>query len=714
MLNRKGSWRPFNLWSYFIALVFFFTALQVSARLVVQLGFLKESLTLAQGFGAHFYGLRFDLRLACLAAGVPLLAGFMPWLHRWISPLHGQWFGPRGRLWWFWPSLAASLTSIWVMLVYADLGQMAYWQERLNVGVLYLLKDFRTNTKVLWDSYPVVWLSLFTVILASLTFRLTSRLARFCSEPSGLYQSKYTLLSREPLNGSQSAQRDWISTLWRRLARALPHLTMVFLVLLLIHGRWSQYPLRWSDLVRIGHPPAEVLAINPLQNIVDTLAYRRPQFDLTVTRRAYPAMSQYLQVESPNVQTLDFSRRSVPRADATLPKDSNVVVVIMESLSGYKTSLHGNRLDPTPFLKQLADEGWWFNRFASAHPLTARGVYSIVMSRPDVAAGDTASRNPGAIRHKSLVTAWQDHQPYYFIGGSTSWANVRGMLTKAVPQVKIYEEENFKTPRTDVWGLSDRNLFLESIGILNQHVEQKKSPFFAFIQTAANHRPYTIPIDDPDFKVLRKREAELIENGIGSGNEEYNAIRLMDHSVRVFMEKARQTAWFENTVFVFLGDHGTIGTVPSYMPAWMQAKEMATIHTPLILYAPKFLKPRRFDTLGQQADLLPTLIDLSGRAAELRGMGRSLLAERPGQAGLLYNMQVGGSQIGWFDGRYYAKRRQQDDANDSAPNPIQLYDLSDISRHQHNIASQNEALAQRLGDHLDAYYQTARYLLMNP
>ncbi len=707
------NWRGRTLWRYFFRLVLIFTVLQVGARVALQFAFFGNLLTLSQASIAHFYGLRFDLRLACLVAGVPLLAGSIPWIGRWLHPITGRLLGSKASLWWFWPGLGALVVGLWSLLIYADFGNMAYWQQRLNVGVLYLLQDLETNSKVLWDSYPVLLLSTGTVVLVIASFALFKRNASSLASDVASLNSPSTSTSK-------------------RGQRFLINFALVGVVIFLVHGRWSQYPLRWSDLVRVGHPPAEQLAINAVQNIVDTLAYRKPQFDRQAAEAAYPTMAPWLGVPprqnstSPSPKLLSYARTPLARVEPIIAKDTNVVLVVLESFSGYKSSLHGNKLNPTPYLKQLADQGWWFNRFGSAHPLTARGIYSIITSRPDVMAGDTASRNQQAILHQSLIAAWSEHQPFYFIGGSTSWANVRGLLTKAVPKVKIYEEETFKTPRTDVWGLSDRNMFYESLAILNRHHSETKKPFFAVIQTAANHRPYTIPSDDPEFKVDPKPEAEVLAHGIGGGAAEYNAIRLMDHSVAKFMERARQSPWFDNTVFVFLGDHGTIGEVPSYMPDWMQAKEMATIHTPLILFAPKFLKPQQFDTLGQQADLLPTLLDMSGQTHELRGLGRSLLGDRPGQAGLLYSIHVGGSQYGWFDGRYFAKlldggqpakvSKALDQAGRDAAimARVQLFDLSERSKQHLDIAAQEPEKAKRLGAFLEAYYQTARYLLMNP
>jgi Sulfatase len=689
ILNWHGRW----VWVYAVGLICLLVLMQASARLVMQLAFFQDSLSFSQGLTAHIFGTRFDLRLACIAASVPLLISAIPWIGKKLHPVSGTILGSTGRLPQVWPVLAAVLVGIWSLIVYADFGNMAYWTQRLNVGVLFLLNDFDTNSRVLWDSYPVATLAASTVALSWLTAFLMRRWA--------------ARLARTTLHSNQTAASTAKSR--TKTKSVLINLFLVAVIIFCIHGRWSQYPLRWSDLVRVGHAPAEQLAINPVQNIVDTMAYRKPQFNAKAVTAAYPQIAPWLGAAPTASQALNFARTPQPRAEPIIPKNANVVLVILESLSGYKTSLHDNQLNPTPYLKSLADQGWWFNRFGSAHPFTARGVYAIITSRPDVSAGDTASRNPQAILHRSLISAWTEHQPYYFIGGSTSWANVRGLITKAVPGVQIFEEENLKTPRTDVWGLSDRNLFYESIGKLNQHVTEKKTPFFAVIQTAANHRPYTIPSDDPEFKVLPASDQEVSKHGLLGGAAEFNAIRLMDHSVAKFMEKARQTTWFDNTVFVFLGDHGTSGPVPPYMPAWMQAPDMAVIHTPLIFYAPKFIQPKRIDTLGQQADVLPTLLDMTGRSAELRGFGRSLLAERPGVAGLLTSFQVGGSQYGWFDGRYYAKISES-----RGPSKVQLFDLSEVAKHQIDIASQEPERTRQLAQHLEAYYQTARYLIVNP
>jgi hypothetical protein len=50
------------------------------------------------------------------------------------------------------------------------------------------------------------------------------------------------------------------------------------------------------------------------------------------------------------------------------------VVVLCESFSGYKSSMWGNPLDPTPYFATLARDGVFFDNCFTRHFGTARGT----------------------------------------------------------------------------------------------------------------------------------------------------------------------------------------------------------------------------------------------------------------------------------------------------------------------------------------------------
>ncbi|MEJ0079492.1 MAG: sulfatase-like hydrolase/transferase [Puia sp.] len=82
-------------------------------------------------------------------------------------------------------------------------------------------------------------------------------------------------------------------------------------------------------------------------------------------------------------------------------------------------------------------------------------------------------------------------------------------------------------------------------------VKKQQAPFFAVIQTADNHRPYTIPAEDmAEFHALRIPADSLKAYGFES-NDEMNAFRYTDFSFRKFIEAAGKENYFPNTIFIF-------------------------------------------------------------------------------------------------------------------------------------------------------------------
>ena len=76
-----------------------------------------------------------------------------------------------------------------------------------------------------------------------------------------------------------------------------------------------------------------------------------------------------------------------------------------------------------------------------------------------------------------------------------------------------------------------------------------------------------------------------------------------DYSIGKFMEEARKHPWFDDTVFVFVADHGASSSRREEI-------KQGNHHIPLIIYAPKFIKPERHDQPISQIDAVPTLLSL--------------------------------------------------------------------------------------------------------
>lgn len=620
-------------------------------------------------FKAYLLGARYDLRLG-LVVLLPMLTLS---LIRRFSPFEGGAYRDR-----IWSVYLFAVCVGWVVFHIFDFAHYSYLGTKLAASILNFLADPKESAAMVWQSYPVIKLVLLWIAVSGVLFSLLLREFRWAKR-----------LPRWPAP---------------RKHKVVIGAAACSLVVIGLHGRFSQYPLRWSDAYFNPNPFVAALALNPVLNFIDTRKYVGGGYSLPKVKAAYPRMAAYLGATHQDENKLDYSRLGEPKPAKAIPGRPNIVLVLLESFSAYKSSLSGNSLDPTPFLGSLARESVHFDHFYTPHSGTARGVFATLSGLPDVDLRNTSSRNPAAVDQHSLANALPDYETHYFIGGSTSWANVRGVIQKNIPGLVIHEEGSFKAPVVDVWGISDKSLFLEA----NEVFRQAKRPFFSVIQTAGNHRPYTIPKTDTDFELRDPGEALLKKNGFASVDE-FNAFRYMDYCVKAFIEQARKEAYFENTVFVFLGDHGIAAAghdVGPHMPRAYLDLKLSAVHTPLVIHAPKYLKPARYSKIGSQIDVMPTVLGLTGFRFLMTGLGRDLLDssyDDRRHAFTIYHDGVG--EIGLLNDHWYYMKKAS-----ATSGTLHALDAEQPSR---DLAAANPDVAARMNLMLDDYYQTALYMLTN-
>ena len=528
-------------------------------------------------------GLRYDVRYAGIFSAVLLITGSFAFL----DPFRRE----GGRRWLFFLGGLAGL--ILVIFYCVDFAHYAYLSQRLNASVLNYLTDAGISAGVVWQTYPVFRILLVLVagtwLIRWLVKVIFQRISRQESRPI-----------------SQRARIIWFVVLFVLLGGG-------------IFGRIGQFPLRWSDAFSLGSDYQANLSLNPFQSFFSSLKFRHSTYDEARVKAAYPVLAPYFGWHSGYDQV---------RAGQPGPKP-NVVIVICESFSAYKSSMWGNPLNTTPFFDSLCGKGIFFDRCFTPSYGTARGVWAVVTGIPDVApATTTSSRNPSAVDQHTIINDFEGYDKYYFLGGSTSWANIRGLLTNNIQGLHLYEQENYSSPKVDVWGISDKNLFLEA----NKVLRQQQQPFFAIIQTADNHRPYTIPQEDlAAFHSVTVPKDSLEKFGFAS-NEEMNAFRYTDFGYRTFIEAASREKYFNNTIFLFVGDHGIPGDAGALFPRAWTDDRLTAEHVPLLIYAPAMTVAEREDIVCSQVDVLPTLAGLCHIPYTNTTLGRDLL-DSAGMAG---------------------------------------------------------------------------------
>ena len=104
-------------------------------------------------------------------------------------------------------------------------------------------------------------------------------------------------------------------------------------------------------------------------------------YDIERTKAAYGFMSNYLGVDHPDSNTLNFNSTIVAKKDSNDTAQPNVVLVICESFSGYKSSMYGNPLNTTPYFNNLCNNGIFFDHYFTPTYGTARGVWATITGR---------------------------------------------------------------------------------------------------------------------------------------------------------------------------------------------------------------------------------------------------------------------------------------------------------------------------------------------
>lgn len=299
-------------------------------------------------------------------------------------------------------------------------------------------------------------------------------------------------------------------------------------------------------------------------------------------------------------------------------KKMNVVIVLMESMSARYMRAFGASEDLTPNLDRLAKEGLFFDRVYSTGTRTVRGIEAVILSIPPTP-GQSIVRRPDADATFNIGSVFRDrgYQTQFLYGGRSFFDNMGAFFSSN--GFEVLDQSNMGPEDvhfSNAWGVADEDLFRFA---LKQADRVSTKPFFQFILTTSNHRPYTYPegrIDIPPHSGRR------------------GAVKYSDYAVGKYLEEARAKPWFKSTVFVFVADHNaSVAGGTRILPS--------DYRIPLIYYSPGNLPARKSSVLGSQIDTSPTLLGLLNFSYQSRFFGHDLLHSQTERAFLATYQVVG-------------------------------------------------------------------------
>lgn len=372
-----------------------------------------------------------------------------------------------------------------------------------------------------------------------------------------------------------------------------------------IRGRTGYNPIKVSAAYYCTDPFLNQLGISPVFNLLSsTLDDSRKEnryLHLMPENEALENTRHYL--NRPGIEGISPIARQINASDSL--RRPNIVLIFMESMSAHLMKRFGQQKELTPFLDSLYRQSLAFSNFYSSGIHTNHGMYATLYSFPSILKRN-AMKGSVIPTYSGLPTILkeQGYRTMFFMTHESQYDNMNAFFrTNGFDE--IFSQENYPSEKVvNGFGVQDDFLYDYALNHLKKQSAQT-SPFFAVLLSISNHPPYVIP---SYFQPKSKNIEEQI-------------VEYADWSIRQFIYKASQQPWFDNTIFVLLGDHGKlVGNPDSEMP-------QSYNHIPLMFYAPALLTAEEKENFGGQIDVAPTLLGMLRINYIQNNLGIDLLKE---------------------------------------------------------------------------------------
>ena len=323
-------------------------------------------------------------------------------------------------------------------------------------------------------------------------------------------------------------------------------------------------------------------------------------------------------------------RETLRRAAETDPlfgafRGANVFVVQAEAFQTFVLGLTVGGREVTPNLNRLIETSLYFPNF---YHQTAAGR----TSDADFAANCSLHPAPsGAVfvryadRSFDCLPALLGEEGYDATAHHAYEASFwnRSNMYRGMGYAAFFSLRDFEMDEPLGWALGDKSFLRQTVDRLK---ERDRRPFYAMTVTLSSHHPYKLPAG------LQKLDVGSLEGTILG--DYLQAAHYLDEAVGELVELLKRDGLWDNTIFVFYGDHDNSITDWSLYerlfnrPLNKLEREMLLKKVPLLIHLPGNAHAGAVDKAGGQADIAPTLLHLLGiSSGGLHWTGVSLLTD---------------------------------------------------------------------------------------
>ncbi|HPM88522.1 MAG TPA: sulfatase-like hydrolase/transferase [Bacteroidales bacterium] len=218
----------------------------------------------------------------------------------------------------------------------------------------------------------------------------------------------------------------------------------------------------------------------------------------------------------------------------------NILMIVIESFgSAFIEPLSGDSLT-TPFFNRYIKEGILFSHFYASGSRTDKAIPAILCGYPAQPAV-SVMKEPQKTQSLPGIVKDMEKQGYnssFWYGGEINFANFNSFVKNAGFD-QVITMDNFSPEfYNSKWGVHDHVL----LAALRDSMKNIEEPFIKVVLTLSSHEPFEVPMD-PVFK------------GSDDFTKFRNSIHYTDRSLGEFLDWARTTGWWKNTLVVLVADH---------------------------------------------------------------------------------------------------------------------------------------------------------------
>jgi phosphoglycerol transferase MdoB-like AlkP superfamily enzyme len=271
-------------------------------------------------------------------------------------------------------------------------------------------------------------------------------------------------------------------------------------------------------------------AINSIWNVGTTAFTQKPvknpynYGDITAARAAVESL---------------IDKKGIPEnvLNTTRP---NILFIILESFSGYIIGPLGGDSLVTPNFNRYTKEGILFTDFYASGTRTDKALPAILNGYPAQPAQSIIKEPKKSQTLPSLVKILiqNGYKSSFWYGGEINFANFNSFVISSgfskIITRNNFERENYNSK----WGVHDHVFF----NALKDSMKNVEEPFLNVVLTLSSHEPFDVPM-------------EPVFSGNDNMTKYKNSVLYADKSLGSFLDWAKETEWWKNTLIILVADH---------------------------------------------------------------------------------------------------------------------------------------------------------------